>query len=285
MRRIGILAAVLALLFPVLTAAEAPPVYEVTGTGAVYASDTLRYAIEIGLLNDTKVYLISVWMQDPGRQIRKVTAPWHEGLERSQDLAARIPSAALAVNGSGYVSPLYPEIPENYPGTSPDYYYTPLGSLAITDGELLRDLEDVPYYGLTLEEDGLHMYVGEDNRTVLSAGPTQTWSFYEGCPLILYGEDLLDRTWPFALRSAARTIIARMDEHSYVLLIVTSFHGLPLTTCVDFLKVLNPEWVYNLDGGPSTALIRRLRGSRSQKLIYGSRQKVFDVMCFTELGD
>ena len=283
-------AAAVTLLVMVLTAAsalcETAPVYTVTDRGAVYESDSLRYDIEIGRLNGTKVYLVRLWMQDPGRQIRKVTARWREGLARAENLAARIPEAAVAINGSGYVSPYYPEIPENYPGTSADYYYTSLGSLAITDDELLRRLDSVPYYGLTLEADGLHMYDGEDNETVLSGSPSQTWAFYERCPLIRDGVSLLDRTWPFALRNAARTVIARVDDHNYAILIVTSVHGLPLTDCTDFLlETFHPQWAFNLDGGPSTALIRRRQGRRTQKLIYGSKQKVFDVMCFVELTE
>ena len=77
-------------------------------------------------------------------------------------------------NGSGFVSPLYPEIPENYPGVSEDYFYTPLGSLTITDGEVFRNLEGVPYYGLALDADGLQMYTGADNGEVLATEPSQT---------------------------------------------------------------------------------------------------------------
>ncbi len=261
--------------------------YEKTDSGTRYESETLRYEIDVGNLDGTKVYVTRVWMQDPGRQIRKATSRWHEGLAFSEDLAEKIPEAALVINGSGYVSPMYPEIPENYPGESADYYFTPLGSITVTDGEVLRNLEGVPYYGLTLEADGLHLYVGEDNETVLAHQPTQTWSFYVECPLIVDGESVLEReNWPFALRKAMRTIIARLEDDSYVILSVTSVHGLPLTTCTDFLLgEYHPVWAYNLDGGPSSALIRRQHGKHTQKLIYGSRQKVVDIMAFVELPE
>ena len=278
----------LVLLFPAISIADTLDYsFEVESKGARYVSDTLRYEIDVCTLSGTKVYVTHVWMQDPGKQIRKATSRWHEHLALSEDIAKKIPKAALAINGSGYVSPLYPEIPENYPGESADYYFTPLGSLTITNGELFRNLEGVPYYGLTLEKDGLHLYVGEDNETILARNPTQTWSFYEQCPLIVNGESVLDReNWPFALRKAMRTIIARLEDDSYIILTVTSLHGLPLTTCTDFLLgEYHPVWAYNLDGGPSTALIRRLHGRKAQKLIYGSRQKVVDVMAFVELPD
>ena len=108
----------------------------------------------MGMLSGTKVYVIRLWMQEPGKQILKAAAPWHERIYKAESLAGKLKKAALIVNASGFVSPLYPWIPETYPGTSEDYYYTPLGSLTITNGELYRNLEGVPYTGLTLEAEG-----------------------------------------------------------------------------------------------------------------------------------
>ena len=251
-----------------------------------YDSPTLHYDIDTALVNGTKCYLTTIWMQDPARQIRKATSPWHVRIEDAKVIARRIPKAALVINGSGYVSPIYPDIPENYPGESADYYYEPLGSITITDGELFRCLTGVPYYGLTLEEDGLHMYVGEDNETVLSHSPSQTWSFYEGCPLAVGGVSILDRSWPFANVRAIRTIIARLDSHTCLILTATHQKGLTLLEATDFLLgEYDAEWIYNLDGGPSSALIRRLHGRSAQTLIYGAKQKIVDVMAFVELED
>ena len=258
--------------------------YHATGKGASYQSESLTYEIEMGMLSGTKVYVIRLWMQEPGKQILKAAAPWHERIYKAESLAGKLKKAALIVNASGFVSPLYPWIPETYPGTSEDYYYTPLGSLTITNGELYRNLEGVPYTGLTLEADGLHMYIAEDNETVLAHEPTQTWSFYEKCPLILDGESILDRDWDFAKRKAIRTIIASLDANNFVLLIVTSLHGLPLAVCTDFLLgEFRPDWAFNLDGGPSTAFFRRLKGKKTAKLIYGAGQRIVDVMGFAEL--
>lgn len=283
-RRIAALLLLLIAL-PVIASADTYT-YKKVENGASYDSETLRYAIEVAKINRTKVYITRVWMADPGRQIRKAIAPWHEHLARPEDLAATIPEAALAINGSGYVSPLYPWVPENYPGDPSDYLFTPLGSLTIHDGKVLRNLEGVPYTGLTLQADGLHMHIAEDNADVLADSPTQTWAFYEECPLILDGQSILDRDWDFANRMAIRTIIAKIDEHNYVILTVTSAHGLTLLTCTDFLLgEFSPEWAFNLDGGSSGALIRRKHGKKKQVLIYGSRQKVSDIMAFIELPD
>lgn len=280
--------ALMLMLLPLHTLAEPLPVYDpgVAGKTAVtYDTDTLRYAIVRFTLQGTTCYLTRIWMADPGRQIHKATAVWEESLAYPSDMASTVDGAALAINGSGYVSPIFPWIPENYPGVSENYHYTPLGSLTITDGVIFRNLESVPYYGLTLQEDGLHLHVGEDNDSVLAGSPTQTWSFYVECPLIQDGQDILDRSWPFANRKAIRTIIAKKDSNNYVLLTVTSKGGgLPVTDCVDFLlEQIQPEWAYNLDGGPSSALLYRTRYQKALHVMYGNTSKDADAMVFTEL--
>lgn len=254
---------------------------------ARYETDTLRYTLESCKVNGTACYLTTVWVKEPARQIRKAISPWHQALAKAEDLAKLIDGAALVINGSGYVSPTYPEIPDNYPGTSADYYYTPLGSLTVVDGEVYRDLEGVPFYGITLEADGLHMYHGADNRDVLERDPFQTWSFYEGCPMAEDGVDLLDHDWAFANRRAIRTIICRLaEENTYLILTATSSHGLTLIEANGFLMgEFSPQWIYDLDGGPSSALFRRLQGKKTLKLLYGAGQRIVDVMGFVELPE
>ena len=103
-----------------------------------YDSPTLKYTVEQFAMEGERCYLTRVWIQEPARQIRKATADWKKNVMRPAFIAERIPGIALAVNGSGFVSPRYPEIPENYPGKSEDYHYTPLGSLTVTDGREFR---------------------------------------------------------------------------------------------------------------------------------------------------
>ena len=280
------IALMLLLLLPVTALGEEGYTVTEREKDFSYDSETLKYTMETCKVNGSKCYLTTVWMQDPGRQIRKAISPWHEALAEAEELAAKIPGAALAVNGSGYVSPRYPDIPETYPGESEDYYYTPLGSLTVVDGEVLRDLEGIPYYGLTLEEDGLHLYIGEDNESVLARHPIQTWSFYEGCPMALDGKDILDHEWPFAGVRAIRTIIAKLkEENTYLILTATSRHGLTLIEANEFLLgEYDTEWIYDLDGGPSSALLRRRPNRKKLKLVEISHgtQKIVDVMAFTE---
>ncbi|MBQ8162547.1 MAG: phosphodiester glycosidase family protein [Clostridia bacterium] len=259
------------------------PVPYFLSTGTVYASEspTLRVRIESILLSGSEGFLTTVWMEDPGRQILKASSPFHESLATAQELAAKVSEAAVIINGSGYVSPIYPEIPDNYPGKSPDYYYTPLGSVTVTQGEVLRCLRHVPYYGLTLQQDGLHLHVGDDPEEVTALGPAQTWSFYEGCPMIDHGEIILNYDWTFARRKATRTILSLLPDGSYQIL--TCPH-ITVVEAAEFLKEhFAPVWSYDLDGGPSSALF--CREDDGPKLLFGAGQPIVDVMAFTELTD
>ena len=250
-----------------------------------YDTPTLKYTIEVFRMHGEQCYLTRVWVRDPARQIRKATSEWKKRLDFPKTMAARIEGAALVINGSGYVSPQFPEIPDNYPGESKDYFYTPLGSLTVTDGEVFRNLEGVPYYGLTLDADGLQMYTGEDNGTVLASGPVQTWSFYTSCPMMRNNRDLLPEEWDFADMRAERTIIARVDRHNYLILTADSDYkgGLSLRRAeVFFQENFDTEWVYNLDGGPSSALLFRKQGSKKMNTAMGGGVKDEDILAFTE---
>ena len=262
--------------------AEAESIGRITRT---YDSPTLKYTMEKFLMEGEICYLTRIWVQDPARQIRKATSKWKEDVKTADRLAAKVQGAALVINGSGFVSPLYPWIPENYPGTNEDYYYTPLGSLTVTDGEVFRNLEGVSYYGLALDEDGLQMYVDADNEEVLATTPAQTWSFYIGCPMLRDNEDILPEDWEFADQLASRTVIGRVDKHNYLILTVTRERGKGITlrrASEFFRENFRTEWVYDLDGGQSFALMSRKPGKKRMITIATGGAKIADIMAFTE---
>ena len=251
-----------------------------------FDSETLQYTVEKFTMDGAVCFLTKIWMTDPGRQIRKATAEWRENIQIPAHMARQVEGAVLVINGSGYVSPRYPWIPDNYPGGSADYYYTPLGSLTVTDGEVFRNLEGVPYYGLTLQADGLHLHIGEENASVLAGHPEQTWSFYVECPMLLNNEDILPAEWAFADRRARRTVIGRADSHRYVILSVTDEGkpGISLRRINRFFQDhFQQEWLYNLDGGPSSALLCRSRNGKRLVTVMGGKAKDADIMAFTEI--
>ena len=250
-----------------------------------FDSPTLKYQMEKFKMDNEICYVTRIWVKDPAKQIKKATSNWKEDVKYPDKIVKQIPETVLAVNGSGFVSPLYPEIPEDYPGESRDYYYTPLGSITVTNGEVLRNLQGVAYYGLTLDADGLQMYVNADNEEVLATNPSQTWSFYTNCPMLLDNEDILPAGWTFADRKAARTIIGREDRNHYVILTVTKQRGkgISLRRAVEFFQEnFLTEWVYNLDGGNSTALLARRQGQNKLRLAIDRGAKIVDIMAFVE---
>lgn len=264
------------------------PAYPYTFNGRIlkeHVSQTLKWRTERFFYEDALCYLTKVWMADPGRQIGKTTADWRENVQDTMELAQKAPAASLLINASGYVTRTYSWIPKDYPGKSSDYFFTPLGSLTVTDGEVFRCLEGVPYYGLTLNTDGLRLHIGEDPAQVLAQNPAQTWSFYVECPVIADYQSILDPEWKFTNSAAMRTIIAKMDQNNYVILTVTRKNGgLTMQQCVDFLlQEIGPEWAYNLDGGPSSALMYRDENNML-RTIWKNGQENVDIMTFSELA-
>lgn len=286
MRRLLILLLIVCLL-PLNALADPLPEYPYAYSGrkvASHDSDSLRWTVERITVDDVTCYISKIWMADPGRQIGKATADWRENVLDTAQIAYRAPDASLLINASGYVTSRYSWIPDNYPGTNSDYYFTPLGSITVTNGQVYRHLEGVPYYGLTLNEDGLRLHVGDDPAKVLAETPTQTWSFYVECPVIQDHQSILDPDWRFTNSTAMRTIIAKMDANNYIVLTVTrDGWGLTMQQCVDFLmEAFDPEWAYNLDGGPSSALMYRDHKGRLRS-IWKNGQENVDIMTFSEL--
>ena len=270
-------------VFPPETYAFARRVY------SRYESETVICTIESFTLDSIPCLLSKVWVRDPERQIRKVNAPWGQSLANPLNLAKQIPETVLATNASGYITKQYPDIPESYPGDPEDYFFTTLGSLVITDGEVLRNLEGVPFFGLALSKDGITLWQGADNDWVLAASPRQTWAFFEACAMQVGGEDVLpeEGTWPMAKDHYPRSVLARVNRNNYLLLHVPNrddSHGLSLYRINRFFsRNFETEWVYNLDGGYSTTLIYRpqKKNARLTRLA-PNRQPVADILCFTE---
>ena len=144
-----LICAVLLLSMALLSCASAEETYEPFAWSGMktkvirqYESEDLCFTIHRFMIKKrTTCYLTTIWMKDPGRQVRKAAAEWGESLAAPSKLAKKVPEAAVVINGSGYINQTYPEIPDTYPGTSEDYYNTSYGSLVITDGEIYRNLE------------------------------------------------------------------------------------------------------------------------------------------------
>lgn len=267
-----------------------PEEYAYTGKlRSRYESDTLIFTVESCTAGNVFFVLTKIWVQDPERQIRKVCGSWGKSLADPMRLMKQLPEAVLATNASGYISKTYPDLPEGYPGIPEDYYFTTLGSVVVTDGEVLRNLEGVPFWGLALTSAGITLYRGADNADVLAENPSQTWAFFENCAMQVDGENTLpeEGTWPMAREKHPRTVLARINRNNYVLLHVMKYgnsNGASLYWINDFFSHhFRAEWVYNLDGGSSSSLIYRTQEKKPRlKRHVPNRQGIMDILCFTE---
>ena len=267
-----------------------PEEYEYAGKQrARYESDTLIWTVESMTPGNVFCVLTKIWVKDPSRQIRKLCAPWGKSLADPVRLMKQLPEAVLGTNASGYINKTYPDLPEGYPGVPADYYFTTLGSLVVTDGEVLRNLEGVPFSGLALTSAGVTLYRGADNAAVLAENPSQTWAFFENCALQVAGENTLPEkgTWPMAEEKHSRTVLARINRNNYVLLHVLrrgNSNGATLYWVSDFFSEhFRAEWVYNLDGGSSSALVYRTQEKNARlKRHVPNGQGIMDLLCFTE---
>ena len=129
------------------------------------------------------------------------------------------------------------------------------------------------------------MYVNADNEEVLATNPVQTWSFYVGCPTLRNNEDILPAEWEFADQHASRTMIGRIDRNNYVILTVTQERGKGISLrrgAAFYQEHFNTEWVYNLDGGKSIALLSRKRDKKRPISVVWGGASIVDIMGFTE---
>ena len=126
------------LLTPALAgeAVEEPLTSAYLGQEKAWESPTLSYTMDLYEVRGERCHLLRIRLEDPARQIVKAQSEYHDALAESADLARALPEARIVINGSGYVSPVYPWIPDHYPGDSEDYHYTPLGSITVTDGQI-----------------------------------------------------------------------------------------------------------------------------------------------------
>ena len=254
-----------------------------------YESPSLDFTVERFSYAGTRIYATRIWMQDPARQIEKGTSNWRKNLMFPSDQAKKLPKKAMvAINGSGFISKAYPQIPDDYPGRSADYFNTTYGALAVTDGEVLRNLEGVRFFGVTLEADGLQLYAGASTEEVLANHPIHTWSFYDASVLVLENENRTDRDWLFSNEKEARTALCRMEDGTLLILTVTkkTSKGMTLVELADFIiDAFHPLWAFNLDGGPSSTLLVRPNPTGTLKTVYGNTVKTADIMGFCELSE
>ncbi len=245
-----------------------------------YASPTLKITIERTAERGCNIYIARIWVAEPSQQIHKAAATWRKNLAFPGELAGE--EAVLLINGSGFLSPTYPSYDPEY-GKPEDNYFTSLGSIVMTGGVVLRQLDARDFTGLCLEEEGLMLRQGVPTREV-AARAGETWAFLENSVLIKDRKPALREPRTPHERSvhrqfAARTVIACTDPHTFIVVSIRKNkegYGFSLEQTALFMQRFEPEWAFNLDGGGSSAMI--FRG----QTLAGNQRQVFDCLYFAE---
>ena len=226
----------------------------------------------IGMIGDLPIYVAmdsaDVWAEPDSFQLDERNIPKE---------VAGVPPDYFSEDGQLWGNPLY-----NWDAMKADGYGWWIRR--VDGASRLYDILRIDHFR------GLESYwavpYGAENARVLAANPMQTWSFYTRCPLVMDHESILDTTWSFAQARAMRTVIAREDSGEYLILTVTNrtSPGLTLLQVVTFLQSrYDPLWIYNLDGGPSAALLAREADSEALQVLFGNTSRDADVMAFVEL--
>ena len=72
-----------------------------------YESEDLCFTIHrLMIKKRTTCYVTTIWMKEPGRQVKKAAAEWGKSLAAPSKLAKKVPEAAVVINGSGYINQL-----------------------------------------------------------------------------------------------------------------------------------------------------------------------------------
>ena len=93
-------------------------------------------------------------------------------------------------------------------------------------------------------------------------------------------------TWELADFRFRRTILARVNRNNYLMLHVRenkTSPGLSLHRLNRFFsRHFSTEWVYNLDGGPSSCLMYRKNKNARMVMPAQNGQQIADIIFFTE---
>ncbi|MCL2695370.1 MAG: phosphodiester glycosidase family protein [Clostridiales bacterium] len=244
-----------------------------------YASDTLIIQVEEVSYAGTRVLAARVWVAEPDRQIRKAGAVWQESLAFPSELETE--DAVFLVNGSGFSSPEYPNRDSRYNGAG-KMRYTSLGFLVRTDGEVLRELPEQLFTGMSATDDGLRMY---EKVPITEVEGANTWAFLDVCYFIKGGQadilkPYLQHEQHIVNERKRRTLVCRIDANHYLFVCVQgdTKKGLTLEQATEFCLSYEPRITdgFCLDGGQSVAMV--LAG----EVLAGNATKVFDILYLTD---
>lgn len=284
---------------PASTSANLRNGYTLSGE---YNSDTLKFWIEKGIVNGSTMYVAHIWAKDAYNQLKTaLSSNYGKGFETSATMFQNEISnkkltnkGVVAINASGGVTPTYSYWlyagANGVPGIK-EWKYTSVSPIVIHDGKVLRNFTDrvmpEPLYSVSgLKKDGyIYQYnwsKGSDitynskvANQIINDGVKYTWGFVGF--LVKDGKiNVSSNDNAYATRSA----IGQIDKNNFVLVCGGNF---TLYSLANYLKNdYKCTQAINLDGGGSSSLSYKIKGTSTINKLRKSDRPVSDILYFRE---
>lgn len=260
-----------------------------------YKSDTLRYWIE-----DKGTYAIThVWVKNAYNQFKVGVQEPFPMLATANSIMNNVSKnkkytnkEMIGINASGIVSDYFNAETAK---KMPEWKNSSKSSVVIVDGVVKRNFTNLKIpniYAITfgLKKNGYLDYYRLNNyndvnknvtnyKKLINDGVKYTFAF---APLLIHnGKMATSLTHDNNIRQA----LGQIDQHNFIIITTTTTNrskGLSLSSLATIMKDLKCVEAYNLDGGGSTNLVYKPKGSSTSKSIVHTTRTVADIVYFVE---
>ena len=260
-----------------------------------YTSNTLKYKVE-----DKGTYAITyVWVKDAYNQFKTGVKEPFPQLGVSNSIMNSVSKAKnytnkemIGINGSGIVSDVfYPKVAKAIPG----WKNSSISPAVLVDGKVKRNFTNMSIigtgsytYGL-MKKGYLNYYdIGRSNNInanvseynkMIKDGVKYTFAF---SPVLIHNGVINNN---LKHDNNIRQALGQIDKNNFIIITTTTKNrskGLSPANLAVMMKELKCVEAYNLDGGGSTSLIYKAKGSSTSKSIVYTSRAVADIVYFVE---
>ena len=261
-----------------------------------YNSDTLKYWIE----NKGTYAITHIWVKDAYNQFKTgIKEPFPQlGLSNSiMNYVSKnknyLNKEMIGINGSGIVSnAFFVKVGK----AIPEWKNSSISPAVLVDGEVKRNftnisipnIKGISTYGL--KSDGYLNYYTISHYNNISAnesefnkmvndGVKHTFAFH---PVLIH-KGIINNNLQHD--NNIRQALGQIDLHNFIIITTTTTNrskGLSFSSLATIMKELKCIEAYNLDGGGSTSLIYKPKGSNTTKSIVYTSRSVADIVYFVE---
>ena len=256
-------------------------------------TDTLKVVIKkVG-----SYYVTQIWVADPYNQLNKFDSPNYGQqnlnpgylLKTAMNQKGLTDKLIVGFNASGfYLKDVYDAASVNY---YPAYNKTSVGTLVITDGQVVRNAYDKAYktwYIAGVDKSGsFNIYVDANTK---DANAKKAWSetvignirntYTFASPLVVNGVASSDNTsMPSPGSSLKRQAMCQIDKNNFMLITGANLNR---QNMIDIMLQAKCQTGTNFDGGGSIALLFKSKGSTNIDTIIGNGRALTEVGYFVE---